>query len=254
MTFFWDSRDLNLVLNWRLLASAISSPGGSRREEPSAGQKPYGGQKHWGAGAGQVIRGTQGGESESGHSGEGRGADAPARPLDGPPREPAEPTLRCARGKPQGQTFGIPRRNRDGARKGPTFLWPRDSGGTSASSALISCLSLQPTRRCPARRPRPLTREGALSWVRRGRAGVEAPRPERADSAHAQKPCRRFRGCRKARGSVPAQAPHCPGQSQVSPAGHPRPRGGSAPEGRARIATWAATLWPESREAPTRCR
>lgn len=124
-------------------------------------------------------------------------------------------------------------------------------------------LPLQPTRRCPARRPRPATRKGALSWARRGCAGVEAPRPERADSAHAQKPRCRFRGCRKARGqrrlcprasaSLPGPEPGLSGRPP-SAAGWRSPRGKGADShlGRCTLARERRSLAPLQMKASDR--
>lgn len=117
--------------------------------------------------------------------------------------------------------------------------------------------SNQPTRRCPAWRPDLRPRRGRCRGFKEaGRASrlrdPSAPTPRTPRSRVAGSG---VAGKHAASGdSVPAQAPHCPGQSRVSPARHPRLPGGSAPEGRARTATWAGTLSPESGEALPRRR
>lgn len=91
---------------------------------------------------------------------------------------------------------------------------------------------MQPRAGAPAVHPQPLPRGGGtLSGAGQSRAGVEALRPERAGSAHAQKPRCRFRGCRKARGQRrlrPRASASLPGRDPGLP-GCPRPRAGSAP-------------------------
>lgn len=132
-----------------------------------------------------------------------------------------------------------------------------DSGGTSVSSALIRAFPYSPRggapRGAPDLRPgrgrcRGLDEAARASRLRDPSAPTpRTPRSRVAGSGVA--------GKRAASGdSVPAQAPRCPGQSRVSPAGPPRLRGGAAPEGRARTATWAGALSPESGEALPRCR
>lgn len=106
--------------------------------------------------------------------------------------------------------------------------------GTSKSSVLISAFLGIPLDGASTMSPEPVPQEGALSRTRRRLAGVEAAQPERASSAHAQKPRCRFRGCRKARGqrqfrpraraSLPRRDPGL--------SGHPRPPSGLASRGR----------------------
>lgn len=113
------------------------------------------------------------------------------------------------------------------------------------------CLSLQSPDSASAVRPQALSQEGALSGVGLSWAGVEAAGPERTNSAHAQKSCCRFQGCRKARGERrlrPRASASLPGPDPGL-LGHPRARGDSAPRRRAQTATRAGTPSPESREA-----
>lgn len=118
------------------------------------------------------------------------------------------------------------------------------------------CLSLQSPDSASAVRPQPLSQEGALSGVGLSWAGVEAAGPERANSAHAQKSCCRFQGCRKARGQRRLRPRASASLPRPDPGllGHPRARGGSAPRKRAQTATRAGTPSPESREAFSRGR
>ncbi|XP_062072099.1 collagen alpha-1(I) chain-like [Lepus europaeus] len=104
-----------------------------------------------------------------------------------------------------GQMCGSRRRRRDGAREGPGVLPRLGLGETSAASQAPRALPRGPEAGfppcAPSRGPgRRRCRCGVGAGGALGPAGVEAARPKRRSSAHAQKPWSRFRGCRKARG------------------------------------------------------
>lgn len=193
-------------------ASAVSSQGFPRgRAEPSVSRERSG------RGAGEPAWSLATAPWGSGGVGEQR-----RPPAQRPPRERAKRGRWAAAGP--GQTRGIPRGNGAGRVRPPGGRWT--SGNLGGSDPIGAFPSNRPPAplpppRCFLRAPQPWSQEGALSGVRPGRVGVEAARPERARSAHAQKPRRRYRAAGKrvaGGGPIPAQAPRCPGPIPGSPA------------------------------------
>lgn len=129
------------------------------------------------------------------------------------------------------------------------------SDGTSASSALISAFSCSPRSGLPRCAPSVSPKGGRCRWPdEAGRASrlrdqsAPAPRKPRSRAAGSGAAGKRA----ASGGSVPAQAPHCPGETRLS--GHPCLRDGSPPRGRTPTATQAGPPSPESRDAFSRCR
>lgn len=154
-----------------------------------------------------------------------RGVRRPVRP----PREGAK-WGRGAGGRPRGDVWAsAEKRRRRLARSGLL------ASGTSAPPPPAPS-----PRRCVHGAPQPWSQEGALPGVRPGRVDLEAAGPKRASSAQAQKPRRRFRGCREARGRrrlCPRASASLPGRIPGSPATS-RAGGCSDPSGRGQAGRW----------------